>query len=90
MVNEGLKRLQEEIKKDSLASKPVELALITFNSEVKVVQDFATVDQFTAPLLEARASPAWEREWRKHWIWSRRERAITRKRASLTFVYGSL
>ena len=38
---------------DELASLRVEIAVITFNSEIKVVQDFVTVDKFIPRTLEA-------------------------------------
>lgn len=45
-VNRGIQILREEILKDSLASKRVELAIITFNNTATLAQDFATVDQY--------------------------------------------
>jgi uncharacterized protein YegL len=51
-LNAGLKLLQEELTKDSLAAKRVELAIVTFGP-VKLVQDFITPVQFDAPTLEA-------------------------------------
>lgn len=45
-LNEGLQTFQEHLNKDNLARKRVEVAIITFNSEVKVVQDFVTADTF--------------------------------------------
>lgn len=39
-LNRGLKRFQTEIQNDPIASKRVELSIITFNSYIKLVQDF--------------------------------------------------
>ena len=49
----GLDAFQQELSKDALASRRVEVAIVTFNNEVKVAQDFVTVDQFTPPQLQA-------------------------------------
>lgn len=40
--------------KDELASKRVEIAIVTFDSDVRVVQDFVTVDKFEPPTLTAQ------------------------------------
>ena len=52
-LNEGLRAFKEDLMKDSLASRRVEVAIITFNSEVEVVQDFITADRFQPPTLRA-------------------------------------
>jgi len=52
-VNEGLKRFADESKGNPLAAKRVEVAVVSFNSTVKVLQSFVTVDQFQAPIVEA-------------------------------------
>ena len=52
-LNQGLITLGETIAKDPLASQRVELALVTFSSDVKVIQDFTTVDGFNPPVLRA-------------------------------------
>jgi uncharacterized protein YegL len=52
-LNEGLRRFKEELVKDTLASKRVEVAIVTFSSGVEIVQDFVTVDKFNPPWLEA-------------------------------------
>jgi len=52
-LNQGLIVLRETISQDSLASQRVELALVTFSTDVKVVQDFTTVDGFAPPTLRA-------------------------------------
>jgi len=51
-LNDGLRIFRDELNKDDLAKKRVEVAIVTFESEVKVVQDFVTADQFQPPTLE--------------------------------------
>jgi uncharacterized protein YegL len=53
-LNEGLISFRDELLQNSLAARRVEVAIITFNSKVDVVQDFVTVDQFTPPKLVAQ------------------------------------
>lgn len=52
-LNEGLRTFKNELIKDPLASRRVEVAIITFDSDVKLVQDFVTADQFEPPTLNA-------------------------------------
>jgi uncharacterized protein YegL len=52
-LNEGLKAFQQEVSRDVIAARRVEVAIVTFASEAKTVQDFVTVDQFAAPELTA-------------------------------------
>ncbi len=51
-LNEGLAAFAEELNKDDLAKKRVEVSVISFNSQVKTVQDFITADRFEAPILQ--------------------------------------
>lgn len=53
-LNEGLKTFRDELNRDNLAKKRVEVAIITFNNDVDVVQDFVTADQFEPPSLSAQ------------------------------------
>jgi uncharacterized protein YegL len=53
-LNRGLKTFKEDLLKDNLAKRRVEVAIVTFNSEVNVVQDFVTIDRFEPPTLEAQ------------------------------------
>ncbi|KJH71976.1 vWA domain-containing protein [Aliterella atlantica] len=53
-LNEGLKVFKEELNRDNLAKKRVEVAIVTFNSNVDIVQDFVTADQFEPPTLSAQ------------------------------------
>jgi uncharacterized protein YegL len=55
-LNAGLQQFQKELEQDDLASKRVELAIVTFNSVVDVVQDFVTVDRFVPRTLTAGGS----------------------------------
>jgi uncharacterized protein YegL len=52
-LNEGLKAFQHEVSTDSVAARRVEVAVVTFGTGANVVQDFVTVDQFTAPEIQA-------------------------------------
>lgn len=51
-LNDGLKAYKDELSADGLASKRVEVAVISFGNEVRTVCDFATADQFLPPTLE--------------------------------------
>jgi uncharacterized protein YegL len=53
-LNEGIKSFKQDLVKDTLASKRVEVAVVTFDSNVVVAQDFATADQFDPPTLAAQ------------------------------------
>jgi len=52
-LNEGLRTFHRELLGDSLASRRVEVAVVTFDSAVRVVQPFVTAERFTPPLLTA-------------------------------------
>ena len=55
-LNAGLKTFHDEISKDSLASLRVEVAVVTFDSSVKVVQDFVSVADFHPPELKTEGT----------------------------------
>jgi Mg-chelatase subunit ChlD len=56
-LNDGLKAFEQDIKKDGIARKRVEIAIVTFGDQgVQKVQDFVTVDEFTAPHLSVGGS----------------------------------
>lgn len=55
-LNKGLALLLNNIAADSLAVKRCEVAIITFGSTATLIQDFATVDQITPPVLSASGS----------------------------------
>jgi uncharacterized protein YegL len=50
-LNAGIKLLEDELKADSLSSKRVELAIVTFGP-VSVVTDFTSANNFFAPDME--------------------------------------
>ena len=52
-LNDGVAFFQQELMGDPIARKRVEVAIITFDSDVRVVQDFATPDQLNVPVLDA-------------------------------------
>jgi uncharacterized protein YegL len=51
-LNAGLRTFREELGKDALASRRVEVAVVAFGGEVRVVQDFVTVEDFEPPVLQ--------------------------------------
>ncbi|MBM4038361.1 MAG: VWA domain-containing protein [Planctomycetes bacterium] len=53
-LNDGLRVFEETLARDSLASRRVEVAVVSFDSVVTVVQDFVTADRFAAPTLMAQ------------------------------------
>ena len=53
-LSEGIRTFRGELASDSLASLRVETAIVTFDDDVRVVQDFATVDSLSTPDLSAR------------------------------------
>ncbi len=52
-LNAGLRTFKSDLAQDSLASRRVEIAIVTFNNEVKVAEDFTTADLFEPPTLTA-------------------------------------
>lgn len=52
-LQEGLETLVKELSQDTLASRRVELAIVSIGSTVEVLSDFATVDSVVIPELEA-------------------------------------
>ncbi|QLE56108.1 VWA domain-containing protein [Nostoc sp. TCL26-01] len=53
-LNQGLLSLKDELVKNSIAARRVEIAIVTFDSHINVVQDFVTADQFNPPILTAQ------------------------------------
>jgi uncharacterized protein YegL len=53
-LNQGLVVFQNDLMKDRLASLRVEVAVVTFDSEIKIVRDFVTAGQFQPPVLIAQ------------------------------------
>ena len=52
-LNEGIAVFKEEVCADELTALRAEVAIIAYNHEIKVVQDFVTVREFTPPQLTA-------------------------------------
>jgi len=52
-LNQGLKAFRDDIVKDAVAARRVEVAVVSFNSDVSVLQDFVTADQLQIPTLAA-------------------------------------
>jgi hypothetical protein len=52
-LNQGLRTFRDDLARDTLAARRVEVAIVTFNSTVTVVQDFVTADQLEPPTLKA-------------------------------------
>jgi uncharacterized protein YegL len=53
-LNRGLRTLVEELREDKFTLRRSDIAIMTFDSEVKLVQDFSTADKFEAPALTAQ------------------------------------
>ena len=53
-LNDGLMTFKNDLIRDELAKKRVEVAIISFDNQVKIVQDFVTADQFEPPVLTAQ------------------------------------
>jgi len=52
-LNQGVSTLIQALKEDEVASKRVDLAVITFASEITLVQDFSNADRWDPPKFEA-------------------------------------
>ena len=52
-LNEGLRTFKSDLEQDPLASRRVEVAVVTFNTDVQVAEEFITADMFDAPVLAA-------------------------------------
>jgi uncharacterized protein YegL len=50
-LNRGLQVFHDELRAVPLAQKRVEVAVLSFGADVRVVQDFVTVDRFRPPVL---------------------------------------
>ena len=55
-LNQGMKAFYDDLMKDELARRRVEVAIVTFGSKADVIQDFVTVDEWTLPSLSASGS----------------------------------
>jgi len=52
-LNAGMQTLRDDLVKDAVSARRVEVAVVTFSSQVLVVQDFVTVNKFHPPVLTA-------------------------------------
>ena len=52
-LTKGLQQFLRDLKKNALASKRCEIAIVSFNSEITVEQDFITPDGLVPPSLKA-------------------------------------
>jgi hypothetical protein len=50
-LNEGLRTFKDTLAKDPVASKRVEIAVVTFDSNVRLLQDSVTIEQFDPPVI---------------------------------------
>lgn len=50
-LNEGLRLFKENVSKDPMARDRVDVALVTFDSSVQVLQDFVPVTKMDTPML---------------------------------------
>ncbi len=57
-LNAGIAAFKQEMAQDTTASLRVEVAIITFDSSVQTVQNFATINQFSIPQLTASGQTA--------------------------------
>lgn len=52
-LNDGLRTFKQDLIQDPLASRRVEVAVVTFNNEATVAEDFTTAEFFEPPTLQA-------------------------------------
>lgn len=57
-LNQGLQTFKDALTQDGLASRRVEIAIVTFDSKINVVQDFVTADQYEPTTLNTGGSTA--------------------------------
>lgn len=53
-LNTGLRTFKEKLLEDSLAMKRVDLAILSFDSNIKVVKEFGPIENFEVPQLTAQ------------------------------------
>ena len=52
-LNEGIQVFKQEVTADSLTALRAEIAVVAFNHEISVIQDFVTADEFQPTALSA-------------------------------------
>lgn len=57
-LNAGIQAFRDSIRADSIASRRVEPAIVTFDDRANLVCDFGTSDTFAPPVLEAGGTTA--------------------------------
>jgi uncharacterized protein YegL len=57
-LNDGLQTFKDDLLKDDLAQKRIEVAIVEFNSKVNIVQDFIQAQNFYPPTLKAGGATA--------------------------------
>ena len=55
-LNAGLATFRDDLMQDPVAPKRVEVAVVAFDTTVRLVQDFVTPDRFEPPLLTAQGA----------------------------------
>ena len=53
-LNAGLQAFRDDIMQDPVAPKRVEVAVVAFDTTVRLIQDFVTPDRFEPPILTAQ------------------------------------
>jgi len=53
-LNLGIEAFRDALLEDPLASRRVEVAILSFNSKVECIQDFVSMDKFDPPTLTAQ------------------------------------
>jgi len=53
-LNAGVQRFRDELIKDKLAARRVEVAVVSFNTHIDVLQPFVTANRFSAPVLSVQ------------------------------------
>lgn len=55
-LNEGIRKFKEEVTKDKLALSRIDVAIVTFSSDVKIVQDFVPLSRMEPITLTVEGS----------------------------------
>jgi uncharacterized protein YegL len=55
-LNEGIQLFRQNIQEDEIAALRVEIAIVTFGGQPKLMQDFSTVKNFNPPKLQANGN----------------------------------
>ena len=55
-LNEGIRKFKEEVTKDELALSRIDVAIVTFSSDVKIVQDFVPLSRMEPITLAVEGS----------------------------------